>query len=113
KINQPRFQKDLTQKENPQLILREALGILELLKTAGVLTDSNRLRLHEAGARLNEYAVAQPSVYLTPVNAMRRIMDGLETGKAIQLNDINEVERSFQQILPAPGNLPSAGYSDI
>jgi hypothetical protein len=93
--------------------MREALGILEQLKASGNTNNTSVQALRPANILLNEKAMAQPSLYLPAVQAMKRITSALNERTEIEMMDIIIVERSFQKILSAPDNLPSAGKAGI
>jgi hypothetical protein len=107
KINETQLQKDIAQEPDPQQPVRNALSILERIKSGNDNTISPEI-LRQANLRLHEKAIQQPAVYLIAVEALKRIMADLNTEKQIPANDIRTAQHGLEQLLISPGRLPSA-----
>jgi len=110
KINQAQLQKDIAQEPDPQQPVRNALSILERIKSGNDNTISPDI-LRAANLRLHEKAIQQPAAYLNAVEALKRIMADLNTEKQIPVNDIRTAQHGLEQLLTSPGRLPSAAKS--
>jgi hypothetical protein len=101
-------QKNIEAENDPLQPAREALGTLEQLKYTNNPKDISQETLRKATLLLNESAIRQPSLYLSSVQAMRKIVDDLNANKLIHKSDIIIAENGLQRILSAPGQQPSA-----
>ena len=110
KINQPVLQKDIKQEADLQLPVRNALSLLEEIKAGNTHVPPLQI-LEAANLRLHEKAVQQPSVYLTAIEAMKKIMAAINTAKAPSMQDVRVAEQGLQQLLSVPDRLPSADKS--
>ncbi len=108
KISPPAFHKDIKGDDDPQVIVRTALGILEQIKLTNSTKDISQEPLRQANIRLNEKAIQQPSLYLQPVQSLRKIINDWNAGMPISKNDIHIAENGLQRMLSDPALLPSA-----
>jgi hypothetical protein len=108
KIGTPLQQKNIEVKSDPLQAAREALGALEQLMPEENSKDISQETLRKATLLLNESAIKQPSLYLSSVQAMRKIIDNLNSGNNIRKTDIIIAENGLQRILSAPALQPAA-----
>lgn len=101
KIAQPTFQSDSKPENNGLASLREALAVLEEMKMHTLQADK-LVPLQQAGQQLVEAASANPAKYISAIEAYKRIVNG-----RTKTNDIKQVEKALQTLLPAPANVPS------
>ncbi len=102
KIIQPTDHQDI-KSDNGQLdALKNAVGVLEQLKTGTAIGINDMHTLQIANQQLSEKASVQPEIYLSAVSALRRV---LNSGKA-KNDDIGTVEKAIQRILPSNKALP-------
>ena len=102
KIIQPTDHQNI-KSDNGQLdALKNAVGVLEQLKTGTAIGINDMHTLQIANQQLSEKASVQPEIYLSAVSAMRRV---LNAGKA-KNDDIGTVEKAIQRILPSNKPLP-------
>ena len=107
KINQADLQKDITTAPDPQQTIREALSVLEKIKTGSGKNISPEL-LQQANLRLHEKAVQQPGLYLNAVEALKKIMTSLNAQKQVLPDDVLKAQYGLQQMLSIPDRLPAA-----
>jgi hypothetical protein len=108
KIGTPLQQRNIELQSDPLQVAREALGTLEQLKLADNSKDISQETLRKATLLLNESAIKQPSLYLSSVQAMRKIIDNINSGNSIRKTDIIVAENGLQRILSAPALQPAA-----
>jgi len=108
KIQAPVFQSDIKTDDDPQGIVRVALGVLEQIKLTSSTKDISQETVRQANIRLNEKAIQQPSFYLQSVQALRKIINDWNAGVPINETDINKAESGLQRMLTNPALLPSA-----
>lgn len=104
KIIQPVDHQTIKPGSDEYTALKNAIGILELLKYQRISSNADIHTLQLANQQLSERASSQPELYLPAVSALRKI---ISSGKA-NGNNISAVEKAIQRILPAGKLLPSA-----
>ncbi|MBD1392721.1 DUF4175 family protein [Mucilaginibacter glaciei] len=107
KIIQPANRQDIKAPADNQLVLKNAVGVLEILKLKPLLATNDTRTLQLANQRLSEIASMQPGAYLPALGAMRRIL----SLQKISLQDVNTVERAIQKTLSAVKITPKAAES--
>jgi hypothetical protein len=109
KIIQPTNYRDLKEGDGQYVVLKDAIAVLEQLKSGVSLGNAGMRILQTANQQLSERASAQPEIYLSAVSALRRILAG---GKE-RNNDIGIVEKAIQKVLPASKLLPAAQQNTV
>lgn len=104
KIIQPVNHRDIRSDNGPSGVLKDAISVLELLKSGAPASNSDIHTLGLANQELSEKASRQPGIYLPALRALRRI---LSTQKA-SAQQAGAVEKAIQRILPASEPLPVA-----
>ena len=107
-ITQPINHQDIKQDNSQVESLKNAVTVLENLKTSSLLSIADNHTLQLANQQLIAKASVQPEVYLPAVSAIRRI---LSTGNKISSNDIGVAEKAIQQVLPVSKLLPQSSQS--
>lgn len=105
------LRRQTVQEDDPSLVLRRAIGELEMLKATGVLHAGARAVLLSAYPPLSARAAQQPSLYLRALSGFKNVLDD-----RFRLNDIRAAQQGLQQLLPSPPPLPHAarqGRSDL
>ncbi|MEP6750914.1 MAG: hypothetical protein ABJB86_24480 [Bacteroidota bacterium] len=108
KIDPPTLRKDLRQAPDLRIAVRNALSLLEQMKT-GDKQNIPIAMLQQANLYLREKAMQQPVVYLNAVEAMKKIIAAINTSGPQSAQDIIIAEQGLQQLLQRPVRLPSAG----
>ncbi|MGZ3813098.1 MAG: DUF4175 family protein [Mucilaginibacter sp.] len=107
KIIQPVNHQDI-KSDNAQVdALKNAIHILEQLKSGNLLGNADLHTLQLTNQQLSEKASSQPGIYLPAVSALRRI---ISTGKANN-DDAGTVEKAIERLLPAGKPIPSVSQS--
>ncbi|MBS1519388.1 MAG: hypothetical protein JST50_00210 [Bacteroidetes bacterium] len=104
KIIQPVDHQTIKPGDDEYGALKNAIGVLELLRYEKINSNADIHTLQLANQQLSERASAQPELYLPAVSALRKI---ISSGKANR-NEISVVEKAIQRLLPAGKLLPSA-----
>jgi hypothetical protein len=104
KIIQPVGHQDIKSDNNQFEVLKNAVSVLEQLKTNAAMNNSDRHTLQLANQQLSEKASALPEIYLPALGALHRI---LSTNSA-KSNDIGLVEKAIQRVLPPGKTLPAS-----
>ncbi len=108
KIEEPVTKTDFKKKENPEVTIRMALGILENLK-AGTGMDKTTLEIvRQAGGQLSRSAAAEPSVYLLSVGAMNRVLEASGNAAACSVSDVTAAQKGLQRLLSSSAALPGS-----
>ncbi|WP_374951675.1 hypothetical protein [Mucilaginibacter sp.] len=107
KIIQPVNKQEIKTPIDNQLMLKNAVAVLEGLKLKPFLASADHRTLQLANQRLSEIASAQPGVYLPALSAMRRIL----SAQKVSLADVNLVEQAIQKTLTAAKITPQAAAS--
>jgi hypothetical protein len=107
KIDPATIQKNIKQQPDLQLPVRNALAVLEEIKTGNKKNISAEI-LQQANLRLHEKAIHQPSLYLGAVEALKKIMTDMNTPAIISTQNILAAEQGLQRLLETPNRLPSA-----
>jgi hypothetical protein len=100
-IVQPTAQKQFPPAEESLNTMRKALGILEQLKTDGVLSGNSLTILDQAHRQLGTKATSEPGIYLSSFEALKNILAG-----NITVNNIRLSEKAFQKMLDASPGIP-------
>ena len=100
KITQPVLQSDTKPINTGMANLRQAMGILEILKELSLPADKME-PLQQAGRQLVEAASANPARHLSALEAYKRIVNGNRS-----IADIQRVQKALQFIIQAPENVP-------
>lgn len=100
-IVQPSAQKQFPAAEESLNIMRKALGILEQLKSDGILTGNSANILEQAHRQLAGKAASEPGIYLSSFEALKNILTG-----NITVNNIRLSEKAFQKILQSSPGIP-------
>jgi hypothetical protein len=108
KISMPVFQNNIKANDDPQNIIRAALGILEEIKLTNTTKNLSQETIRQANIHLNESAIQQPSFYLQSVQAMRKILSDWNAVVPAGKNTIIIAENGLQRMLSEPALLPSA-----
>ena len=87
--------------EDPLLVVRKSIGLLEEIKTTGQLPTASIHILQSAYQQLSSKAAAQPAVYLPGVSGFRKILND-----DFRVADIKAAQKGLQQMLPPPTSLP-------
>ncbi len=85
KIIQPVTQQNFKQNQDGIIILRKALGVLEQVRNKETLQPSSTEILEQASLQLSTKAASQPSIYLSSLEALRRINNNSYKPKDISL----------------------------
>ncbi|MET3981275.1 hypothetical protein ABIB62_003797 [Mucilaginibacter sp. UYP25] len=104
KIIQPVNKQEIKAPADQLDLLKKAVNVLEGLKIDPMLNSIDNRTLQMANQELSVRASAQPGVYLSALNAMRRI---LSSPKA-NLADVNTVESAMQKTLTALKAMPAS-----
>ncbi|MES2268317.1 MAG: hypothetical protein V4520_16260 [Bacteroidota bacterium] len=107
KIIQPVNKLDIKAPADQLEALKKAVNVLEGLKTNPALNSADKRTLQLANQEMSTRDSAQPGIYLSALNAMRRI---LSVPKA-NLNDVNTVERALQKTLTSLKAMPGSKES--
>ncbi|MEO8172227.1 MAG: hypothetical protein ABI581_04055 [Sediminibacterium sp.] len=107
KIIEPVTRTNISAASRPVEELRNALYVLEQLKTTNVVDERSIHMLRLAGIQVNNYAVREPGAYLKPLEAMKRIVQALNNRKSPMLTDISTSQKALQKMADAPLSLPS------
>lgn len=83
-----------------------ALSILEQLKATQTVSITNGQTLQQAMQLLNSKAGQEPAAYLNGLQAMKKILENLQTKSPIQKADINTAENALQRMAATPALLP-------
>ncbi|MEO6315453.1 MAG: hypothetical protein ABIU63_00980 [Chitinophagaceae bacterium] len=113
KINQAVRQKNIVQQKDPQQVVRDALAVLDTIKSAGNADQQSREILQQANLRLHEKAVQQPSHYLHAVEALNNVLAKLDNNKTLRAQDVQAAQFGLQQLLATPDRMPSAGNGNL
>ncbi|MEO7529801.1 MAG: hypothetical protein ABIS69_00275, partial [Sediminibacterium sp.] len=87
--------------------LRKALRILEQLKTQTTIDEGSIQALRLASIQVSSNASKDPVLYLKPLEAIKRIVIGLQNKQAVSLQDIALSQNALQKIAGIPSLLPS------
>jgi hypothetical protein len=101
KITQPVSQRKIEIKNDNTKTLRKALGVLELVRNKETLQRESMETLEQASMQLSNKAAAEPSKYLTSLEALRRILR-----KEFNPKDINVAGSGLQRMITSSGKLP-------
>ena len=101
KINQPVTQESFGKSESATTIVRRALGTLEQLKADGTLSSQSKEILQTAFRQLSIRAADEPSVYLTSLSSLRKIVN-----ENYKVKDIDNAEQGLQKMTALPERLP-------
>jgi hypothetical protein len=101
-------QQDFTLITAPADAMRDALGILEQLKTGENPQPVSIKVLDQASLQLSNKASAEPAVYLTSFQAFRKILAALHDNKNVAASDIALAENGFHRMMTTPAQLPGA-----
>ncbi len=101
KITQPVTQQNFKQNPDGTIILRKALGVLEQVRNKETLQPSSMEILEQAGVQLSTKAAAQPSIYLSSLEALRRI-----TNNSYKPKDISIAGSALQRMIQGSSGLP-------
>jgi hypothetical protein len=104
KIIQPVNHKDIRSDNDQSGVLKDAIVVLESLKSGAPVSSSDIHTLRLTNQRLSEKASSQPEIYLLAVSALRRIL----SAQKAKSYDIGTVEKAIQRILPMSKPLPAA-----
>jgi hypothetical protein len=107
KITEPLTRANISPAVKPVEELREALHILEQLKTGGGRDERSVHALRLAGVQINNYAVREPGIYLKPFEAMKRVLQALNDQREPAPADIISVQKALQKMADDPALLPS------
>ncbi len=83
------------------LLLRKSMGILEQLRNKEPLTPASRSLLEQAGVQLSQRAAAEPSLYLTALQAYRRILEN-----QTRATDIPILAKALQKMISSSKGMP-------
>lgn len=108
KIAQPVTQQNEKQKDSSLQTLREAMGVLEKVKSKDALQKSDVAVLEAAGTQLSAMAALNPAAYLAAYKALQRI---IENDVKTNENDINFTGNAFQKMITSFSNLPQQSQS--
>ncbi|NLR62991.1 DUF4175 domain-containing protein [Chitinophaga varians] len=103
---QPRQQKETVTYQDQLLAVRQALAVLDAMKPGD--TSVNMAVLRDAQQALATQAAATPAVYLSALEAMRRIQIHKGTEK-----DIRTAQQGLQKILKAPPLQPAPASAPV
>lgn len=106
KVEAPVSQANYNQQEDPEAAVRKAIGLLEQLASTGSVDEEGTTALHQASLQLNRKASAEPSIYLTAVGAMNRVLDALALDKVVSTKDIRSAQKGLQKMVSRPAALP-------
>ncbi len=104
KIIQPINKQEIKAPADQLEALKKAVNVLEGLKSNPALSQADNRTLWIANQELSVRASAQPGVYLSALNAMRRILSAPKANLA----DVNTVEHALQKTLRALKAMPSS-----
>lgn len=107
KIDPPVVQKNIQQATDAQAPVRMALSLLQQLTSGKNPKDIPLDILQQANVRLHEKAIQQPAAYLSAVEALKRIINGITTGKQIANTDVKLAGAGLQRLLTVPVQLPT------
>lgn len=105
KIMEPSRQHNVLHPAGNNEVIRNALSVLEQLK-AGVVGNQPVTVLQEAGLQLADKAVAAPSVYLSSLEALKRVIAALQHETVARVADIHLAENALQKMIDTPGRMP-------
>ncbi|MEO7767918.1 MAG: hypothetical protein ABIS01_10845, partial [Ferruginibacter sp.] len=106
KIIQPSRQANIQQPSRNDEALRSALSVLEQLKNHADFDISSEALLQKASLQLADKAMADPSVYLQALQALKRITAFTRNRSFTNIADISLVEKALQKMIDPPGKLP-------
>jgi hypothetical protein len=107
KIIEPITRTNISPAQKPAEELRDALRILEQLKTGSAIDERSVHVLRLAGVQLNNYATREPGSYLKPLEAMKRILQALNDKHPPTFADIVSSQKALQKMADEPALLPS------
>lgn len=111
KIIEPVMRSNISAPMKPVEELRDALRILEQLKTGNTVDERSIHAVRLAGVQVNNYAVREPGAYLKPLEAMKRILQALNGKQSPVAADIIVAQKALQKMADAPSLLPSKKLS--
>ncbi|MES2374469.1 MAG: hypothetical protein V4557_17970 [Bacteroidota bacterium] len=107
KIIEPVTRANISAAVKPVEELRDALRILEQLKTGSSIDERSIHTLRLAGVQINNYAVREPGMYLKPLEATKRILQALSDKHSPTFADILLSQKALQKMADEPALLPS------
>jgi len=99
-INQHKVQKD----QDPNLAVRQAIGILDRLKHRQSLSQAESNTLQAANLRLSDAAASQPNRYLPALQAMQKVMSGVDGTRDPKV--IMRIQTAFHDLLKENSRIP-------
>lgn len=105
KIVTPVVNREVLSKTDSYAVLRNAISILDQLKTTATLSVNGKEVLQQTIQQLGKAAASQPAAYLSAYEALQRIV---QLQQHVRLADISVTEKALHQLLPSPDVLPSA-----
>lgn len=107
KISNPVRKSETGQKPVKDKDLKKALAVLGNYKTGAVLKGAERLTLNQANTYLTPAAAANPSVYLSALQAMQKITTSAKS--KVQQTDIAVLQKGLSMLITDKQPLPQAG----
>lgn len=92
---------------NPLLVLRQGMGLLASLELGMGKQPSDLLVLNQTLNQLHQEAIAKPGKYLLAFEAMKRIMEQLQTSMPITNYDRHLAITACEQLLQTATRLPN------
>ena len=105
KIVEPSRQNNVLQPAGNNEVMRNALSILEQLKS-GITGNDAAPVLQQAALQLADKAIAAPSAYLPSLEAIKRVIASQQHETPASFADIDLAENALQKMIDAPGRMP-------
>lgn len=106
KIGNPVEQRSSTNVAGPGADLKEALAILQTIRSNAKPDPSAVEILQVTGAQLREKAIREPSKYLESYAAFQKLIHSIKNGTAVNEADIQVLEKALQQLVSAVAEIP-------
>ncbi len=106
-IGSPEMQRSKETMSNEADVFKQALSLLEQLKTDMVATPAELNLLERASAGLSRHASTNPAAFMHALQSMRSITNNLVNNKATNNADIVAAQKALYQIIPSASRQPA------
>ncbi len=107
KIIEPISQNQYNELNSANDVLRNALGILELLKEHPEISSPSINVLQQAAVQMQNEAASNPAKFIASLQSMRRVVSLLSQQKVVLKGDINLSEKGIANLLNSATAIPS------
>lgn len=107
KIFPPLIQQQIANKQADDLVIKQAIELLDNLKNNSPIQSLNINLLSQAAQQLSAKSTLQPSVYLRAFETIKKVIQSIQKKQALQnVNDIIVIQNALQKILVQPMATP-------